>query len=370
MMKLIYRIVCLSLCIMQISCIKDEAPNAEADIIACTVPADILRRSPVIENNRVTVMVRAETDLTALAPEFELTPGATISPASGTVRDFSSSQYYTVTSEDGNWTKEYEVSFVVGEIQTEYHFENVMSDDRNGYDIFYEVDTETGTTLQWGSGNAGFALTGTATGRESYPTSSTTDGYIGKGVKLVTRESGSFGSMFGMPIASGNIFMGTFDIGTALTNALRALQLGWPFRHEPLYVSGYYKYQAGTEYQVDGVAKPDSTDAWDVYAVFYEVTEEEPMLTAEIVSDNFTHPNIVSVALLPDSMRVEASEWTHFEIPFEMKEGKVIDQEKLENDGYNVAIVAASSRWGNYFRGAPGSTLYIDELQLIYRKEE
>ena len=42
----------------------------------------------------------------------------------------------------------------------------------------------------------------------------------------------------------------------------------------------------------------------------------------------------------------------------------------VENDGYNVAIVAASSRWGNYFRGAPGSTLYIDELQLIYRKEE
>ena len=191
MMKLIYKIVCLSLCIMQISCIKDEAPNAEADIIACTVPADILRRSPVIENNRVTVMVRAETDLTALAPEFELTPGATISPASGTVRDFSSSQYYTVTSEDGNWTKEYEVSFVVGEIQTEFHFENVTSD---RYDVFFEVDSATGTTLTWGSGNAGFALTGVASGRDSYPTCSTADGYIGKGVKLETHETGSFGS--------------------------------------------------------------------------------------------------------------------------------------------------------------------------------
>ena len=374
MMKLIYRIVCLYLCIMQISCIKDEAPNAEADIIACTVPADILRRSPVIENNRVTVMVRAETDLTALAPEFELTPGATISPASGTVRDFSTSQYYTVTSEDGNWTKEYEVSFVVGEIQTEYHFENVTSDSGNRYDVFFEVDSVTGNTLQWGSGNAGFAITGAASARDSYPTYSTEEGYVGKGVKLVTRETGSLGAMFGMPIASGNIFMGTFNVSAAVgpeeDAALKALQLGWPFRHEPLYVSGYYKYQAGTEYQVDGVAEPDSTDTWDVYAVFYEVTEEEPMLTAEIVSDNFTHPNIVSVALLPDSMRVEASEWTHFEIPFEMKEGKVIDQEKLENDGYNVAIVAASSRWGNYFRGAPGSTLYIDELQLIYRKEE
>ena len=372
MMKLIYRIVCLSLCIMQISCIKDEAPNAEADIIACTVPADILRRSPVIENNRVTVMVRAETDLTALAPEFELTPGATISPASGTVRDFSTSQYYTVTSEDGNWTKEYEVSFVVGEIQTEYHFENVTSDSGNRYDVFFEVDSATGNTLQWGSGNAGFAVTGAASGKDSYPTCATVDGYIGKGARLVTRETGFFGSMVNMPIASGNLFMGTFNVAAALGQggALAALELGWPFRHEPLYVSGYYKYQAGTEYQVDGVAEPDSTDTWDVYAVFYEVTEEEPMLTAEIVSDNFTHPNIVSVALLPDSMRVEASEWTHFEIPFEMKEGKVIDQEKLENDGYNVAIVAASSRWGNYFRGAPGSTLYIDELQLIYRKEE
>lgn len=26
------------------SCIKDEAPNAEADILTCTVPADILKR--------------------------------------------------------------------------------------------------------------------------------------------------------------------------------------------------------------------------------------------------------------------------------------------------------------------------------------
>lgn len=366
MMKFVYGMVCLSLCMMQIACIKGEAPNAEADIVACTVPADILRRSPVIENSRVTVMVREGTDLTRIAPEFELTPGATIAPASGTVRDFSTSQDYTVTSEDGNWSKKYEVSFVIGEIPTEYHFEHVMSDEKYGYDIFYEIDS----VFQLGSGNAGFALTGTATGSESYPTSSTADGYIGKGVKLVTRESGSFGAMVGMPIAAGNLFLGTFDVESALTNALKALQLGWPFRYEPLYVSGYYKYQAGTDFQVDGVVVPDSVDTWDVYAVFYEVTEEEPMLTAEIVNDNFTHPNIISVALLPDSMRVEASEWTRFEIPFETKEGKVIDQDKLEEYGYNVAIVAASSRWGNYFRGAPGSTLYLDELELIYRKEE
>ena len=55
-------------------------------------------------------MVKADTDLSKQSPEFTLTPGATISPASGTTRDFSEPQYYTVTSEDGIWKKRYEVN--------------------------------------------------------------------------------------------------------------------------------------------------------------------------------------------------------------------------------------------------------------------
>lgn len=370
-------IVGIGLCMTLFSCIREEAANAEADIVACTLPDEsILLRNPIIENERVTIVVRAEEDLTALAPEFDLTPGATISPESGTVRDFSdpqNPQKYTVTSEDGNWKKVYTVSFVSAEIPTEYHFENVTSDERNRYDVFYEFDYDTGTMFSFGSGNIGFALTGAATNRESYPTCSTKEGYIGKGVKLVTRKAGSFGELLGMPIAAGNIFMGTFDLSVALLpddGALKALNLGWPFRYEPLYVSGYYKYKAGDKFiNKDGDVELDKVDTWDVYAVFYEVTKEEPILNVTIVSDNFAHPNIVSVALLPDDMRVDADEWTYFEIPFKMKEGKVIDPVKLKNDAYNVAIVASSSRYGNYFRGAPGSTLYLDELRLIYKKD-
>lgn len=44
--------------------------------------------SPIINNNSVTLFVGPETDVSALAPEFTLTPGATISPLSGTVHDF------------------------------------------------------------------------------------------------------------------------------------------------------------------------------------------------------------------------------------------------------------------------------------------
>lgn len=368
-MRTTYLITWLLLSITLMSCIRDEAPNAEADILTCVVPADILKRDPVIENNKVTLMVKADIDLAHQSPEFTLTPGATISPASGTERDFTSPQYYTVTSEDGNWKKEYQVSYIIAGISTEYHFEDVDSVVRTKYtyDVFYDLDEATDNRIDWASGNAGFALTGMGSkDRASFPTSSVADGKVGKGVKLETKETGSFGQDFGMPIAAGNLFMGTFDVLSALTNALKATRLGMPFEHVPTYIKGYYKYKAGEVFQENGEPVKNKKDTWDVYAIFYEVTDKVRYLDGTIVEGNYTHPNLVSVALLDDKDRKETDEWTEFYIPFVMKSGKVIDREKLKSGGYNVSIVFSSSKEGNYFRGAPGSTLYIDEVELIY----
>ena len=367
-MRTTYLITWLLLSITLMSCIRDEAPNAEADILTCVVPADILKRDPVIENNKVTLMVKADIDLAHQSPEFTLTPGATISPASGTERDFTSPQYYTVTSEDGNWKKEYQVSYIIAGISTEYHFEDVDSVVKTNYtyDVFYDLDEATGNRINWASGNAGFALTGMGSDRTSFPTNSTIHIKVGKGVKLETKETGSFGEGFGMPIAAGNLFMGTFDVLSALTNALKATRLGMPFEHVPTYLKGYYKYKAGEVFQENGEPVKNKKDTWDVYAIFYEVTDKVRYLDGTIVEGNYTHPNLVSVALLDDKDRKETDEWTEFYIPFVMKSGKVIDREKLKSGGYNVSIVFSSSKEGNYFRGAPGSTLYIDEVELIY----
>ncbi|MEG2514336.1 MAG: PCMD domain-containing protein, partial [Bacteroidaceae bacterium] len=65
----------------------------------------------------------------------------------------------------------------------------------------------------------------------------------------------------------------------------------------------------------------------------------------------------------------EPNEWTKFELPFVMKKGKTIDKEKLKNNKYSIAIVFTSSIEGAYFRGAIGSTLYIDEVELVYNKD-
>lgn len=126
-----------------------------------------------------------------------MTPGATISPASGTERDFTTPQFYTVTSEDGNWKKEYQVTYIIAGISSEYHFENVK-DYKSSllkyvYNIFYENDSEGKWVMDWASGNTGFALTGAGTeDPASFPTSSYAEGKMGKCVKLETKSTGGF----------------------------------------------------------------------------------------------------------------------------------------------------------------------------------
>lgn len=345
------------------SCIKDEAPNAEADILSCIVPQEILRRDPIIENDRVSVMVKAETDLTQQAPQFTLTEGATINPASGTTLNFTAPQYYTVTSEDGKWKKKYEVSYIIAGLSTQYHFENVRQSGK--YHVFYETNEEGRETMAWATGNPGYSLTGVPGEPKDFPTVSDDNGLIGKCVKLTTLSTGKFGADLKMPIAAGNLFMGTFNALSAVTNALKATKFGMPFEYEPLYVSGYYKYKAGKTFSENGVEVADKKDECDIYAIFYETDEKTKTLDG---TNNFTSPNLVSIARINNQK--ETDQWTQFYIPFIMQPGKTINQEKLKKGGYNVAIVFSSSKDGGNFNGAVGSTLYIDEVELIYKSNE
>ena len=125
----------LALATISTACIREEALNAEADITAFQLDGDLLIREPVITNNEVKLYINGWEDRSKLAPRFELTPGATISPASGTLRDFTKPQTYVVTSQDGQWKKTYTVSFEVNDVPTEYHFEGL------DYYIFKDNDT-------------------------------------------------------------------------------------------------------------------------------------------------------------------------------------------------------------------------------------
>ena len=144
------------------SCIKDEELNSECDIESAYVHTAKATDMFFTENdtivnvistsNNVVFLVRRTADLTALSPKFNLTKGATISPESGSTHDFSQGPIvYTVTSEDGQWTRQYNVQFKVNPNLMDFDFENFILEkskyvsEKEEYGFYYkwhEIDNE------------------------------------------------------------------------------------------------------------------------------------------------------------------------------------------------------------------------------------
>lgn len=357
-----------------VSCIQDEPLNAECDIVSVTLPGDVLNRQPSILNDKVLLVVKNDVSLMSLAPEFTLTPGATIEPASGTALNFILPQKYTVTSEDRKWSKTYTVQVQKNNsISLDYDFSYVREISAIGglcrYDEFYEPGPTGQDALVWASANSAFALTLQASAPNTFPTYQGTDGVGGpddKCVVLVTRSTGSFGKRAKKPIAAGNLFFGKFESENAMSKPLEATHFGIPFNRVPSMFSGYYKYKPGETYcEADSegelIPVPGKTDLFNIYAVFFETSPGHEWLDGSnvLAMDN---DMIIATAEIPD--RHAADSWTAFSVPFVMRQGKSVDRQKLAEGKYSIAVVMSSSQDGDYFAGAIGSTLQVDRLSV------
>jgi len=354
-----------------VACIRPEAPNAEADILTCTVPDSIMAGDVVVDNYSVRIRAKANADISKLAPVFTITEGATITPASGSVQNFAAAKdniiYYTVVSQDGEWKKVYPVRVVNKEIPTEYKFNGTTTDPTGAYDVFSELDINGSQVMEWATGNPGYNLCGVARNRTEYPSVLMKDDAIGNYVKLETRSTGWFGQMVKMPIAAGNLFQGVFELANATSKPLEATKFGETFFYQPMAVTGKYKYKAGAVFtDRAGNVVNDRRDMFSIYALFYETDDKTPYIDGNIHVTNFKHPNLISLAMLDNPH--ESDEWVDFVIPFVTVDGKEIDPQKLIAGKYKVGIVISSSADGDSFQGAVGSTLYIADLRLEYRQ--
>ena len=118
------KIVCLILIpLLLTACFKDEPGNSECDITDAWIEGEGLERyfynvadmriSDIPSGDqKIVFTVRSVSDLPPMALYLNMTQGATSSPANGSVQDFSKGLViYTVTSEDGQWHREYTVNF-------------------------------------------------------------------------------------------------------------------------------------------------------------------------------------------------------------------------------------------------------------------
>lgn len=372
----------LFVCTLLSSCFKDEPLNEECDIEEAFITADVLEdmffnttdahiKVPS-DKTEIVFNVRKQTDLTALAPEFVVTSGATIVPASGSVHDFSNGPVeYTVTSQDGAWQRKYLVSFryvtrTVTDVMN-FDFERYALDGTGKYYVWNDLTEDGADANNWATGNPGFRLSMGSAKPEDYPSAPVADGYDGACVKLETRSTGLFGAAVNMRLAAGNLFIGTFDVQSALKDAMKATRFGLPFDRKPLRFSGYYKYKAGEKFQNKaGNIIEGEVDEGHIYSVLYRNHDAQGNAVVLQGDNVLTSPQIVAIA---DAGKIsDISEWTGFDVEYVYYED--VDEELLKNQGYNMAVVFSSSKRGALFEGAIGSTLYIDKVRVECEKIE
>ena len=360
------------------SCIKDEPKNMECDVVEAWVEGDGLAQYFIRESDmhisdvpsgeeRLTFIVRDLNTLPAMPVQFTLTPGATVSPANGSSQDFTNGPVtYTVTSEDGQWHRTYIVDFREATLPSnKYDFEDFELSANGHYYLWYYMSDNGSIERIWASGNEGYMIACPNTAATDYPTVPDENGVEGYCIKLTTRSTGSWGRTFKKPIAAGNFFLGAFDSQYSLTNTLKTTLMGIPYTKEPVKVTGYYKYSPG-EVFTDKDSQPveGRIDEPSIYSVLYLNHDEQGNEIMLHGDDVLSSPYIVrkaQVASLPPT-----AEWQRFEMTFQGSDP--IDYELLANRGYNLALVFSSSKTGDLFEGALGSTLYVDKIEITFNE--
>ena len=383
-----YCFICLSIvALLLTSCIKEEPLNSECDILSTWVDdqfkdcffqpeTDMRKENLVLSNDKIVFTVKSILSLPNIPLHFTLTPGATIEPANGSVQDFSKGPVtYTVTSEDGQWHRQYQVEFKEPELPTlEYNFENFETNEvdmwimKYSYYSWYEKDENGNKKSIWATGNQGFGMGNSSLSADEYPTVPDKDGYDGYCVRMQTKSAGQMAAALKKYIAAGNLFIGEFDVDKAMTSSLESTLMGKnnAFPAEPVKVTGYYKYRPGAEFtNENNEVVAGMVDEGDIYAVLYRNKDDSGN---PVVLDG---GNVLSSKYIVSKAQVKSLAPTDVWKPFEMFFEHVapVDEQTLHQFGYNLALVFSSSKRGAEFCGAIGSTLYIDKVVVSLEKE-
>jgi len=363
-------------------CIKDEPLNAECDIleVSVSVPhpdevffhaSDSLLRV-YSDENTIQFNVRNAADLRCMAPWFKISEGAAIMPENGSEHDFSSGPVtYTVTSQDGQWQRQYQVLFkrvtVTVTDTVKYDFEHYQLDETyHKYYTWFE-ESSNGPEPVWATGNPGYFIPHWQAEAMDYPSTPSNDGLDGSCIKLTTRDTGTYGVSSRKPIAAGNMFLGKFIVDKVMTETLKSTEMGIPFTMQPEKVTGYYKYQPGPVFKDKYLQiAANRTDSANIYAVLYRNHDAEGN-SVHLYGDNVLTSDLIVRKAVIDKVKT-TSEWTYFEMPFQQLSD--IDEDLLQNRGYNLTLVFSSSKYGDTFEGAVGSTLYIDKVRIICAHNE
>ena len=384
------------------SCIQKELPNTECDIEAISLhvdrPLDFFyhdydtMRTVLSTETNIIFNVRSYAEVHSIPTTIRITEGATayllaeygtyVPFVNGSSLDYTDDrlQEFRIVSEDKAWSRDY-IVYIAHDKPSEGNlnigFERYYLDATGKYYIWDAPDIF--TDGQWKNGNPGFKISKSSAKPMDYPSTPVVGGGPDGSdcVKLETCDTGPFGRMVDMRLASGSMFNGIFDVSNALKDPLKATMFGSPFTHKPVQLRIWVRWEPGSTYQnragnpVEGII-----DEPDVYVVLYRNEDEYGNKVQPDGNDMLTNPYIVGKGRLPHNFDAEGkdlpgdhpihgltNEWQEVIIPIEYT--TELDAELLKNKGYSIIISIASSWQGGFFEGAIGSKLFIDNLQIL-----
>ena len=153
-----------------------------------------------------------------------------------------------------------------------------------------------------------------------------------------------------------------------IKDRLGCTHFGIPYDKRPVKFTGWYKYTPGEKFlngegaeaPEDVVEESDRVDECAIQAVLYTTSLDEEGVNIPLTGHDInTSERRVLKAELSDGSATDG--WVYFELDFESVNGAEYD----ENADYHIAIVCSSSKYGDNFQGAGGSTLLLDDLRVI-----
>ena len=321
------------------------------------------------------------TQLTNLsASNIKVSDYATFTPAIGEKQDFTNPVEYIVQAEDGSTKSYFVVVLRGGSSQSQLPnssfdlWHDAIYAETKYKDIGENIDDKT-----WGTGNQGATFAIALGANADLPTLPLETAPNKFAAQLATQNMGDLAAAFGgKGVAAGNLFAGVFDIGT-VTNAHPVF--GIPYTQTPIAFKVDYKYSPA-EGLLDGKLQPvEGEDAMDMYLIlekregdnvkrlgvgWYRSGEEQKEWKTQEVEIKYAQGEA------PDGLEEHAKhvlKYGHDGDP------TVTDPTKLPEATWgnittdkptHILVVFTSSYQGDYFIGAPGSKLIVDNFELIY----
>lgn len=340
---------------------RDKIENDTALMLSMRFDNELVIMQPEIDyiNNRVDFYLTdtlSDTTQVVLCPKFQLSPGATVFPAAGDSVLFTNGRVkFTVWAEDSiHRTNYYVYSSKAQALRYNMEQWTTWPEGETNTDLTYLTPQDE----PWQTGNEGlrFLKKQGSYGMQSPYSVEKETAFVKAGsaaAKITTRYVGENASA--PYLQAGVLYTGEeFEINGE--EPLKSIRFGSLFETKPVKIKGWYSYTPGTRYYHDKVLDESGlADTCRISAILYEIQDvSETLDSTNIYKDE----KIIAIGAFESGATI-----ANTYAPFEVK--LIFHKSYYFTKKYKLALIYTPSREGASFEGADGSTLWVDEIEII-----